>query len=555
MSISYKATPVLNVSKLFSISAKHDEVFQTLGYNTKGVGGNLYRYDATSSATPDGGFTLPGVGGTLSFSGTTFNGVAGTGRFIAVDQSVADVTEFGAIGSAASDTSAFLRAALASLNVRLSTGTYILNSSVPLRAGHNIIGNGRLNTQIQLNADIAAFTSNGAYQWFIKGFKVVAASGVPVSSGKAIEFTGGNSYTCKMHDVDVHSIRNAVLISAGADVTVFDIENFTVQNCGSHCIEVVSGAGHVNKLSIRSSNFEQTQAGHIHFDTSVVAHTFTANETVFEACAGQYSINLGSSPYATVISGCHFEANGSGGTADGADIRWHGGSGSVEVRSCNFGVPHASNSGFINIRSTGVSDVSARLIGNTVSSATAGNASQYSGFYNVPRTLLYLNGNKYTGSSALTKSFVGGYATLNRANTVGDEVFGTWHKTQHGWVGAVRTTDATPTTISMFDYAANYPITSGTYFFRASVVGHAEDGLDSFVYHRTIAVRVVASPLSITDLGVVTADGTVETDAGANAAFTVSTTSLGTIELVVTGLASRDIRWTSMIELVFAGNN
>ena len=103
MSISYKATPVLNVSKLFSIKAKHDDVFQTLGYTTKGVGGNLYRYDATSSATPDGGFTLPGIGGTLSFSGTTFNGTAGTGRFISIDQSIADVTKFGALGDGSDD--------------------------------------------------------------------------------------------------------------------------------------------------------------------------------------------------------------------------------------------------------------------------------------------------------------------------------------------------------------------------------------------------------------------------------------------------------------------
>ncbi len=103
MSISYKATPVLNVSKLFSIKAKHDDVFQTLGYTTKGVGSNLYRYDATSSATPDGGFTLPGIGGTLSFSGTTFNGTAGTGRFIAVDHTVADVTKFGALGDGVTD--------------------------------------------------------------------------------------------------------------------------------------------------------------------------------------------------------------------------------------------------------------------------------------------------------------------------------------------------------------------------------------------------------------------------------------------------------------------
>ena len=102
MSIKYKNSDILtvqNVAALFSLKNLLDnQLVQTQGYTSEGVGANLYRYDAASSATIDGGFVLPGPGGTLSFSATTFNGNAGTGgRFIAVDQTVADVTKFGAI--------------------------------------------------------------------------------------------------------------------------------------------------------------------------------------------------------------------------------------------------------------------------------------------------------------------------------------------------------------------------------------------------------------------------------------------------------------------------
>lgn len=134
MSIQYKNSDILtvpNVAALFSIkNIKDNQLVQTLGYSTEGVGANLYRYDMGSSATIDGGFVLPGSNGTLSFSGTTFNGNAGDGgRFIAVDQTVADVTQFSAIGNGSTDdTNAIQRAASSSQGtdstLRIPPGTY-----------------------------------------------------------------------------------------------------------------------------------------------------------------------------------------------------------------------------------------------------------------------------------------------------------------------------------------------------------------------------------------------------------------------------------------------
>lgn len=132
MSIKYKNSDILsvpNVASLFTLKIQDNQVVQTQGYSLEGVGGNLYRYDAGSAATIDGGFVLPGLNGSLSFSGTTFNGANGTGRFIAIDQSVADITKFGAVSN--SDCSnAVLRSLTSSLNVYFPPMRFLISSSM-----------------------------------------------------------------------------------------------------------------------------------------------------------------------------------------------------------------------------------------------------------------------------------------------------------------------------------------------------------------------------------------------------------------------------------------
>lgn len=148
MSIQYKNSDILSVSNINSLFAlknlDDNQLVQTQGYSIEGLGANIYRYDAGSSATIDGGFTLPGLNGVLSFSGTTFNGTVGTGRFIAVDQSVADVTKFGAVGDSSTDDSQAFKLTAASLT---STGgkifipptrRYKINSEVAVTSNYPI---------------------------------------------------------------------------------------------------------------------------------------------------------------------------------------------------------------------------------------------------------------------------------------------------------------------------------------------------------------------------------------------------------------------------------
>ena len=131
MSIKYKNSDILSVSNvagMFLLKVNDNQLVQTQGYSTEGVGANLYRYDAGSAATIDGVFTFPGIGGTLSFDGSNvFDGTAGTGRMIAVDQSKIDITKSGAIVGAADNWGPIQRSVNAS--VRASTqSSYTVHS-------------------------------------------------------------------------------------------------------------------------------------------------------------------------------------------------------------------------------------------------------------------------------------------------------------------------------------------------------------------------------------------------------------------------------------------
>ena len=84
------AINVANVASLASITPANGSTVVTQGYYTVGDGGgNVYKYDSASSDTIDGGFVIDGPGS--------------VGRFLAIDQTVANVRHFGATGDGVTD--------------------------------------------------------------------------------------------------------------------------------------------------------------------------------------------------------------------------------------------------------------------------------------------------------------------------------------------------------------------------------------------------------------------------------------------------------------------
>ena len=168
---------VADVTALLAVThARDNQLFQTRGYTTEGVGANLYRYDAASSATIDGGFVLPGIGGALGFTGTTFSGTAGTGRYVAVDQSVADVTKFGADSSAVNNLSSIQRAINSSDVVYVPSGSFDVNAALVLRTGSSLRGCGQNSSVInQTSSDvpiISITSSSTNYYWSISDIRL-----------------------------------------------------------------------------------------------------------------------------------------------------------------------------------------------------------------------------------------------------------------------------------------------------------------------------------------------------------------------------------------------
>ncbi len=148
-------TVVDNVASLYALNyAIDNQLYVTRGYSTEGIGANIYRYDSGSVASIDYGFTLDGIGG--NGSGT------GVGRFIALDQTVADVTQFGAIGNGVVDDTTKIQAAVNAANnstVYIPSGEYLISSTITLPAGaggYTIRGDG--STSILLSN-----ISNGTY--------------------------------------------------------------------------------------------------------------------------------------------------------------------------------------------------------------------------------------------------------------------------------------------------------------------------------------------------------------------------------------------------------
>ena len=197
MSIKYANADILSVptiTNLFSLKNIQDnQLVQTQGYSSEGIGSNLYRYDAGSSATIDGGFILPGLSGTLSFSGITFNGSVGTGRFIAVDQTIANVMVFGAIGDGvASDEYAIQRAMNSSKLVRLGD-SHLLSADITIPTGCKVEGQNSVLTgsatsrliQITGSKSVSAdcFLAQSANR---SDMSILVNSDVPLSVGDAI---------------------------------------------------------------------------------------------------------------------------------------------------------------------------------------------------------------------------------------------------------------------------------------------------------------------------------------------------------------------------------
>ena len=203
MSIKYKNSDVLvvpNVAALFTLKNIQDnQLVQTLGYTTEGKGGNLYRYDAASSSTPDYGFILDGLGG---------NGAGiGSGRFIAVDTSVANVMQFGAQGDGSTDdTTALQQVFSTTSNIYIPAGVYLVSATLQMASGvhwRSIQGQGR-NSRIKCSISDGSpcIDLNGTISTTISDLSIWGVSqSSPYQNCIGLEWGGAQHWTLRNTDI------------------------------------------------------------------------------------------------------------------------------------------------------------------------------------------------------------------------------------------------------------------------------------------------------------------------------------------------------------------
>lgn len=109
------------------------DIVSTLGYTTAGIGANTFRYDADSAATVNGGTVIAGPGS--------------VGRYIAIDQTRIDVTQFGADPTGVADSKEEVQAANDVVTssggiVFVPTGTFRVTAPIEVTSNVHFVGSG-----------------------------------------------------------------------------------------------------------------------------------------------------------------------------------------------------------------------------------------------------------------------------------------------------------------------------------------------------------------------------------------------------------------------------
>lgn len=293
-SVTAGIATVANVAALYALTSCEDNCYyMTRGYTTEGIGANTYRYEEASSATVDYGFVLDGIGG--DGSGT------GTGRFMAVDQTVADVAKFGALDSQTGDQSAAIQRAVDAIEAAADGGGIVYfskNTQGIYRIGSTITVTGSNITFRGPNA--RGSDGGGAYHTFtapaievtsktVTAFEVdppdgyngvvrfenlmIRCTGRAVdSTNHGIHFSGTSFFgKCSLDSVQIWGFSNGVYSSN--EFGMFTITNCDISSNAHWGIKADGGA--FNQILIEGSTIRQNSGYHDGF-TDSANNTFGA---------------------------------------------------------------------------------------------------------------------------------------------------------------------------------------------------------------------------------------------------------------------------------------
>lgn len=312
------------VADLANISPGNNQLVQTLGYYTAGDGGgNLYRYEQASTDPCDGGFVLDGIGGdnSLAASNATYAGTADAGRFLAIDQTVANAKQFGAKGDITTDDTSRFQAMFETTSapeIFIPDGQYSIESTVsfgtPKANRISVRGTG-LSSRIDFNPTVAndeMFLASSGDNFLFEDLSFVYANANTQAGGTAINVANANVSACTFRRCYFESFEGYGVRMDSAQYFKFDECRF--QNCRSstasiaHAIRIdtFANAGYIigcrfsdNDKDIRLIDLKGVEIRGCSFESGCRSSTATV-----DACI-EASGNIGS----LIFTGNYVEGN------------------------------------------------------------------------------------------------------------------------------------------------------------------------------------------------------------------------------------------------------
>lgn len=424
--------------------------------------------------------------------------------------------------------------------------------SAPLVPKSNVAligGVGRAKVRIRTeNISFFVFPNEDVTQFSVEGFYLSSLDGVNAQTdGWAFDLSPGSIRVysqIKIRNCVVYRPYGGIRFGANSRPLMFDVEDVEFLFGANYYVSFVDGC-QTNLVNFSRCRFEQnlpasgSQIKSVGSASAILGVNFSS--CVFEANYGQYAVDLGDNPSFGFYN-CHFEANNQGANANGADIRWNGGSGSVVIQHCAFANPYSTATSWYNVRG-GDSSVTCVSIGNRVTASASG----YSGYVRV------LYGSSFV---SIADNFASCPVTLDPLNAVvspivlgsqdGRSRSQAWGPSTH----RLQTTGNTATAIWTFDYHKS-GMTTGVYNIHAIVCCTDSGGTVQGRWEINQAISTGATPAALgSDTG-----AAAQKSAGASAcivALAFSSSNNGQIKLNVTGLTATTINWTALIHLTLA---
>lgn len=240
-SLARRVNTVANLSD-FSAPSTDDgtqledgEIVVTAGYRTANDGGgNVYRYNSSSSAVCDGVFILDGPGGSNSGadSAVSYAG-SGTGRFEATNQAVVSLLQAGCYGDETNATINWFRFSAAidvCSTIYVPPGTFIFTSTIGLDEDNlTVFGDGRASKLEQTTINSRVFTVTAASCTVENLFLQDDELSNSLATACCVAITGSGSPGDPSR-IQGFAIRNCIIAGGHSGVLLLGCDDVVIEN-------------------------------------------------------------------------------------------------------------------------------------------------------------------------------------------------------------------------------------------------------------------------------------------------------------------------------------